>query len=90
MAKILSYLGRYVSLENPLNTIEVYRGFESTSVSFSDMGTTQFEEVLKTSEQDIFDDGVWVRCENKAEIDFRKNGLILKKSDGTIVEYKKK
>jgi hypothetical protein len=90
MAKILSYLGRYVSLENPLNTIEVFRGFESTSVTISDLGTTQFEEVLKTSEQDIFDEGVWVRCLNKAEIDFRKNGLILKKPDGTIVEYKKK
>jgi hypothetical protein len=90
MAKLLSYLGKYVCGDDPLKTIEVYRGFESTTVSISDLGSTQFEEILKTPDQDIFDEGVWVRCANMMEIDFRKNGLILKLTDGSLIEYKKK
>jgi hypothetical protein len=90
MAKILSYLGKYASISDPLKTIEVYRGFESTTVSLSDFGNTEFEEIVKNPEQDIFDDDVWVRCKNKIEIDFRKSGLIMKFPDGRIVEYKKK
>jgi hypothetical protein len=90
MAKILSYLGRYVCADNPLKTIEVFRGFESTTVSFSDIGNTQFDEIIIKPGQDIFDDGVWVRCVNKTELDFRKEGLILKSTDGKLVEYKKK
>jgi hypothetical protein len=90
MAKILSYLGRYVCINDPLKTIEVYRGFESTTVSISDLGNTQFEKILKTPDQDIFDEDVWVRCANNMEIDFRKNGLILKLADGSLIEYKKK
>jgi hypothetical protein len=90
MSKILSYLGRYVAVDDPQKTIEVFRGFQSINVSFSDLGDTQLDDMLKTSFQDIFEEGVWVQCANKAELDFRKNGLILKTPDGMYAEYRKR
>jgi hypothetical protein len=90
MSKILSYLGRYVCTHDPQKTIEVFRGFESTTVSFSDLGDTQFERILKKPEEDIFDENVWVKCADGNEIDFRKNGLLLKNINGELIEYKKK
>jgi hypothetical protein len=90
MSKILSYLGRYVCMQDPLKTIEVFRGFESTNVSISGMEDTAFDPTVKNPGQDIFDDDFWVHCNNGIEINFRKNGLLLKKSNGELIEYKKK
>jgi hypothetical protein len=90
MSKILTYLGRYVCINDPQKTVEVFRGFESTNVSISGMDDTSFDPVMKSSGQDIFDEGIWVRCNNGVEIDFRKNGLVLRQTDGQLLEFKKK
>lgn len=90
MAKILSYLGRYVCVGDPLKTIEVFRGYESITVSISDIGDTSLEPVMRKIDQDFFDEEVWTQCSNGVEIDFRRNGLILKKPNGDQIEYRKK
>ncbi len=90
MAKILSFLGRYICVDDPRRTIEVYRGFESVNVSFSDLGDTQLEDIKNNPGLDIFEDDVWVKCANAVEIDFRKDGLILKTTDGNLLKYKKR